>query len=307
MTSKPALAVGSALGLFTVRMFHMLAPKLRDALLFGPHAHVSPSFTPPHRVNDLLINDKIHVRHYFCQDSKHPQKQVLIFCHGRGGNVSKYEREIWTLLQRLPFYDIISFDYEGYGNTKGEPSESVVLNDGVEVLRWLAQLNIYESFAVYGYSLGGSVATNMVYVWQKERIKGLHCRALILHGTFASLSDTMWFLPSFLIKFYSTNLPIKQWLSQIDKVPLLIAHSKDDELFPLSHAQTNYESSQAPIKSFHTLKYGHRYIRKQFLECALASDMSTFLKKCASNEQEDYDATLARSAAMQVDSCKIQS
>jgi fermentation-respiration switch protein FrsA (DUF1100 family) len=82
-------------------------------------------------------------------------------------------------------------------------------------------------------------------------------RALVLASTFTSVPDlgaeVYWFLPVRLIsRFRYDNI---SHLGAV-RAPVMIAHSRDDEIVPLAHGQRLYAAAREP-KRFLELAGGH--------------------------------------------------
>ena len=92
----------------------------------------------------------------------HPTpRAVVLFAHGNAGNIAG-RTEVARRLHRLGA-SLLLFDYRGYGENPGSPSEEALAADArtmwdyVTVKRKVASDRVY----VYGESLGGGVATRL--------------------------------------------------------------------------------------------------------------------------------------------------
>ena len=83
--------------------------------------------------------------------------KIILFCHGYRGNISHEQDRIITL--RNLGYSVLAFDYSGYGKSGGVPSEQQLYDDTSDMIALLRQKYRPEQIIVYGFSLGGSVAT----------------------------------------------------------------------------------------------------------------------------------------------------
>jgi len=163
---------------------------------------------------------------------------VILLCHGNGGNISHRLSKI-AILKSFG-YAIFIFDYRGYGKSEGSPSEKGLYIDTSSAYEYLIKNKAFngENIVVYGESLGGACALNLAMT--KE------VRGVITEGTFSSLRGmgrvAYPIIPSFVIsnKFDS--------LSTIEKVkaPKLIMHSVDDEIIPFSMGEELYEKAPNP-------------------------------------------------------------
>jgi len=166
---------------------------------------------------------------------------VILFCHGNAGNIS-HRLESIQIFHRLGL-DIFIFDYRGYGRSEGKPTEPGTYQDAEAAWRYLTeerQVNP-DKVIVFGRSLGGAVAS-----WLAQR----HTPgALILESTFTSIPDIAArlypYLPVRLFSRFKYNTA--EYLDRIN-CPVLIVHSRDDEIMPFSHGQRLFEMAKEPKK-----------------------------------------------------------
>ena len=166
---------------------------------------------------------------------------VLLFCHGNAGNIS-HRLESIQIFHRLGL-DILIFDYRGYGQSEGTPTEHGTYRDAEAAWRYLIeerQINPNE-VVVFGRSLGGAVASWLA----QSQTPG----ALILESTFTSLPDiaaTVYpYVPVRLLLRFKYNTA--EYLARIN-CPVLIVHSRDDEIMPFSHGWRLFEMAKEPKK-----------------------------------------------------------
>jgi fermentation-respiration switch protein FrsA (DUF1100 family) len=173
---------------------------------------------------------------------------VLLF-HGNAGNIS-HRLDYLRMFHRLGCATL-AVDYRGYGRSTGTPSEEGTYRDALAAWNWLvhARGTLPQDIVIAGESLGGGVASWLA--------KGQTPRALILMSTFTSVPDlgaTAYpFLPVRLISRFSYDTLSN--LRQV-KAPVLVAHSRDDELVPFSHGEALFAAAAAP-KQFLEMRGGH--------------------------------------------------
>lgn len=173
---------------------------------------------------------------------------VLLF-HGNAGNIS-HRLDYLRMFNRLGCASF-TVDYRGYGRSSGSPSEEGTYRDALAAWNWLVQGRVAQpqDIVIAGESLGGAVAS-----WLAARQAP---RALILMSTFTSVPDLAEkvypFLPVRLISRFSYDSLSN--LRQV-KAPVLVAHSRDDELVPFSHGQALFAAAAAP-KQFLEMRGGH--------------------------------------------------
>lgn len=173
---------------------------------------------------------------------------VLIF-HGNAGNIS-HRLDYLLMFGRLRHSTLI-IDYRGYGKSTGSPSEEGTYRDALAAWRHLTEKrNVRPAeIVIFGESLGGAVAS-----WLAARHTP---RALVLASTFTSVIDlgaqVYWFLPVRLVsRFrYDSRANLKTI-----KAPVLIAHSRDDDIIPFAHGQKLFAAAGEP-KQFLEMRGGH--------------------------------------------------
>lgn len=166
-------------------------------------------------------------------------KITVLISHGNGGNVS-HRLTSYQLLLDLGV-NVFAYDYRGYGQSEGRPSEPGTYLDAEAALDWLRQRGFDEGHIVaLGESLGGGIASELAL-----RHPGL--RGLILHSTFTSIPDIgAEMFPLLPVRTLSRiRYATHDKLRQI-RTPVLILHSRTDTLIAFRHAERNFESAQSP-------------------------------------------------------------
>ncbi|MFQ6008526.1 MAG: alpha/beta hydrolase [Candidatus Zixiibacteriota bacterium] len=174
---------------------------------------------------------------------------VVLFCHGNAGNISHRLETVDFILSLGAA--ILLFDYRGYGQSNGSPSEANVYADAEACYFWLIdQKGIQpENIVLFGRSIGGTVAV--------ELARKVKCRGLIVESSFTSAED--------MGKRMFPLVPIKYLLrykfDSIGKLgsvhcPILITHSPDDEIVPFEMGKKLFAVANEP-KQFVPLRGGH--------------------------------------------------
>ncbi len=175
---------------------------------------------------------------------------TVIYLHGAAGNIGT-RVELLHDLQRLGL-NLFAFDYRGYGESRGFPSEDGTYRDAraaFEVVRARYDDVDAPPVIVYGHSLGGAVAA------QLARDKPV--RGLIVEGSFTSITD--------IAELRHPRLPVRKFgtirydaclrVSELT-LPKLFAHSRDDETIPYENGRTLFEAAAEP-KQFVELRGAH--------------------------------------------------
>lgn len=225
----------------------------QERLLFLPNLPSRSVVATPHdasleyqRVN-FNTKDGIKLDAWFIPYSD--ARGTLLFFHGNAGNIS-HRLDSIKIFHRLRL-NVFIFDYRGYGRSTGSPTEQGVYNDAQAAWHYLTQERGIPAreILLFGRSLGGAIAT-----WLAVRTQA---GALIIESTFTSVPDLgaklYPFLPVRLLARLDFNT--RRELRSVH-MPVLIIHSRDDEIIPYTHGQVNYNTANEP-KQFIELRGGH--------------------------------------------------
>ncbi len=176
-------------------------------------------------------------------------ERVLLYFHGNAGNISHRIHSIREF--RELGLSVFMIDYRGYGQSTGKPTEHGLYRDAEAAWRYLtAERGIApENVVVFGRSLGGSVASWLAM----NESPG----ALIVDSSFTSVADVgqevyPW-LPVRLLARY--RHPTREHVENTN-VPVLVVHSRDDEIIPFRHGEAIFEAANEP-KAFLEIRGGH--------------------------------------------------
>jgi len=178
-----------------------------------------------------------------------PQRGALVFAHGNGGNMSHRLQKV-RLLHDLGL-SVLAFDYRGYGESEGRPSEQGTYRDMDAAIDYVVkERKVPPGKLLYlGESLGGAVAV--------EAASRRPPAGLILESTFTSV-------PAMARRYYPW-LPVRLLLTiRYDSLarvrglacPLLVCHSPEDDIVPYSMGRELFDAGPGP-KTFVDLFGGH--------------------------------------------------
>ncbi|MDH3577803.1 MAG: alpha/beta hydrolase [Gammaproteobacteria bacterium] len=165
--------------------------------------------------------------------------QVLLFFHGNAGNIS-HRLDSIVQFQDLGL-SVFIIDYRGYGQSEGRTTEKGIYRDADAAWRYLIESRgvVANDIVIFGRSLGASVASRLAIQHQPL--------ALILESSFTSVPDIAQDLYPW--------LPVR-WLSRLSHAtldhvrdvhcPVLVVHSRDDEIIPFHHGETIFASANEP-------------------------------------------------------------
>jgi len=188
---------------------------------------------------DIYFNTSDNIRLFAWYIPAAHATDVLIFCHGNAGNIS-HRMESIKIFHELGL-NVFIFDYRGYGRSEGKPSEQGTYRDAEAAWNFLVSekgVNPKNIF-IFGRSLGGAIAS-----WLAKQHTP---RALIIESAFTSVVDVAAkFYPLFPVNhFLRFKYPTKEFIEKID-CPVLIIHSRDDEIIPFQFGQELYQIANEP-------------------------------------------------------------
>jgi fermentation-respiration switch protein FrsA (DUF1100 family) len=138
-------------------------------------------------------------------------------------------------------YATLLFDYRGYGDNPGAPSEDGLARDARAARQYLTSRRGVDSQRIiyFGESLGAAVAVGLAIDEPPQ--------ALILRSPFASLADTG--------RYHYPYLPVG-WLlrdryASIERIarircPLLVIAGERDSIVPMAHSRRLFDAASPP-------------------------------------------------------------
>ena len=153
-------------------------------------------------------------------------------------------------------YTIYLFDYEGFGESEGKANHKNVLKDAQLILDYVVSNQKNDAkLLLWGFSLGGNLAVKLAMD------NSSNIDALIIEGAFTSHQDiAKVHAPNglkWLAKFIKSPYPSKELVKNIH-IPILVAHSLNDDVCPYFMGETLYENANQP-KYFLQLTGKHCY------------------------------------------------
>nr|KAF6470638.1 abhydrolase domain containing 12, lysophospholipase [Molossus molossus] len=217
---------------------------------------------------------------------------IILYLHGNAGTRGGDHRvELYKVLSSLG-YHVVTFDYRGWGDSIGTPSERGMTYDALHVFDWIKARSGDNSIYIWGHSLGTGVATNLVRrLCERETPPD----ALILESPFTNIREEAkshpfsviyryfpgfdWFfldpITSSGIKFANDEKSLPRMNPGCQETPaislgsclvlsspfsvkhiscsLLILHAEDDPVVPFQLGRKLYNIA-APSRSFRDFK-----------------------------------------------------
>jgi fermentation-respiration switch protein FrsA (DUF1100 family) len=196
---------------------------------------------------EITTEDGVRLYAWYVPASE--RRGVVLFFHGNAGNIS-HRLDSLKIFNALNL-DTLIFDYRGYGRSEGRVSEQGTYRDAEAAWRYLTVERSIPAgeIVLFGRSLGAAIAA---YVASRHRPG-----AVILESGFVSVPDMAaalypWLPARQLARIsYSTG----EYLQMVP-YPVLIVHSRDDEIIPFEQGRKLFELAHES-RHFLELRGGH--------------------------------------------------
>lgn len=154
-----------------------------------------------------------------------PSKGLVFYCHGNRRNLKTWGRFVGDFTKHG--YDVLLWDYRGFGKTKGKPSQENLFSDGLFLYNKMIGKYGADSIVLYGRSLGSGVAT---YLASKTNPSQLVLETPYYHMADVGRRHFPLIPYNWLIKHpFRTD----QYITKVTS-PIHLFHGTEDELIPYS-------------------------------------------------------------------------
>jgi pimeloyl-ACP methyl ester carboxylesterase len=153
-------------------------------------------------------------------------EKTVYYFHGNGAPMDHFYTEMRYIADLG--YNVMSYDFPGYGQSTGEPTQREVLNFSHEFYKALKREKSIKNsdLIIWGYSIGTAVAVDFA--------KDLEFDKLVLFAPLSSrydMSEKMFHFPIQKIFFRKDSFVSKETIKQISN-PTLIIHGNNDVVVP---------------------------------------------------------------------------
>lgn len=202
--------------------------------------------------------DGEHLAVWHLQPKAEARRTTVLHFHGNAENMTTHFRYV-AWLAEIGF-DVVTFDYRGYGRSSGSPSREGLIADGKAMLAWVREHPRLggQPLIVLGQSLGGAVAVPVV----AEAPSG-SVQAIVVEATFDSYraiarGKLSGFWLTWLLQIPISYLVSDDWSAgdyvQKLQTPLIVIHGDDDQVVPIEYGRRLYARTKERDKQFWELK-----------------------------------------------------
>lgn len=192
---------------------------------------------------DLAAADGARVRAWWCPVPA--AAGVVLYCHGNAGDLNDRIDPVARVMDELG-QSVLVFDYPGFGQSGGRPSEAGCYAAADAAYDWLAARgHSPDRVTLVGVSLGGGVAVDLA--------ARRPARALVLVKTFTSVPD----VAAHLLLGLPVQPLVRTRFDSLAKIgrcrqPAFVASGTADRLIPYRHGEQLTAAAGGPAR-FHPL------------------------------------------------------
>lgn len=164
-------------------------------------------------------------------------RYTILFSHGNAEDLASLMPFLQLLKQQG--FAVLAYDYPGYGNSTGKPTEAntyEAINAAYHYLTTKLSLPP-ENIIIYGRSLGTGPSTELA---SKQR-----CAGLILESPFVSAYRVYTYWPIYPFDQYQNLYKIPQVMS-----PILLIHGTHDSVIPVWHGRKIFAAAKSPKQAY---------------------------------------------------------
>lgn len=219
-----------------------------------------------------------------------PVRPVILYFCGNAGTRA-YRVEVFECFAEFGA-DAICFDYRGFGDNDGQPSEAALADDARSIWRHVTTERQIDParIVIFGESLGGGVATRLTSELSDQ---GTPPAGLILRSTFTRLTDAAsWHFP-----WVPVGLLMLDRYPSIERIggvtcPVLIFHGRRDTIIPFEQgaelfaAASTKNPGQKSDNRFVALETADHNDVLSAERDAFRAGLQEFLKRCSTKSFE---------------------
>ncbi|VFQ46968.1 alpha/beta hydrolase [Desulfoluna butyratoxydans] len=232
-----------------------------NGLFYHPDNRLYQTPDRPYEEVSFESIDGTRLTGWFIASSQAVPFGTVIHFHGNAANISNH----YGFVEWLPEagFNLLLFDYRGYGDSEGKPGRRGVFEDSVAALKYAASRPDVDPsrLIAFGQSLGGANAVAAAAATPDVPLKGV-------------VVDSAFFSYRSIARDKIGLIPVLKWLKwplsfvmatnghspgpvieRLSPTPVLIIHGTKDRVIPYDHGRRLYDAAASP-KTMWTVKGG---------------------------------------------------
>jgi len=209
---------------------------LQRRLIYFPVSEVAPLSTslPGARTVEINTDDGLTLTGWFVAPPA--ATAAVLVLNGNAGNRADRAPLARALVERG--YEVLIFDYRGYGGNEGSPSEEGLALDARAAITALAESATVDRIVLFGESLGAAVAVRLAVESPAT--------ALVLRSPFPSLAA----VAAVHYPYLPTPLLLRDRYDTVQsigliKIPILVVAGSADSIVPTHLSRAVFEAAPA--------------------------------------------------------------
>lgn len=227
---------------------------LLDALLFEPDSKIRSNENDyeTQAENIFIPKGNSERLHGWLFRTNLPVQGIVVQMHGNAENVTSHACYA-SWMTRLGF-DVLCWDYSGYGRSSGRPTKLGVITDAMQVLTSISAYNRGTHTILLGQSVGASILLQSL-----NRMPDFKASLVVLDGAFANYRNLVrhrissqtgsQFLGKLVSYLFSNSFNAEDAIDAV-KCPLLCIHSRADQIIPFDEHMRLFQRSKSAQKTF---------------------------------------------------------
>ncbi|MCT4580302.1 MAG: alpha/beta hydrolase [Flavobacteriales bacterium] len=167
---------------------------------------------------------------------------IIVYSHGQSKHMDAYwpRTKLLANIGGKNNYGVLTYDYRGYGLSKGSSTEATLYEDTRTVLRWLKAQGVTANHVVfYGFSLGSVPATEMAANFEEFKPSKLILEAPMASAANLAEEATVMNVSA---EFFSTlEFDNAEKIKQVQQ-PFYLFHGELDDYLKISNGEIIYQN-----------------------------------------------------------------
>ena len=232
---------------------------------FQPHRYIVSTpgqYGVEYQPVEFKAEDGTALFAWFLPARGEPRGSVL-YLHGNAENISTHFANVAWM--PAAGFNVLAFDYRGYGGSQGSPTlEGVQLDIDAAMRTLLERPDVDPArIIIFGQSLGGALAIH--YAANSEYRANV--RAIVIDSAFSDYRRIVkdkaasffltwpfqWLLPQTVDNDFSPAASVRE----VSPIPLLFIHGERDSIVPVEHSRRLYARAAEPKEIWVVPDAGH--------------------------------------------------